>query len=67
MCINMHEFIYARMQSFWSRLAGKFGTKFYWRENGEERSIVNAVAAIDTCLREPVGKLQCSTIRGEDE
>lgn len=54
-------------RSFWSKLAGKYGTKFYWQDNGEDVSIVNAVAAIDNCLREPMGRLQCSTIRGELE
>ncbi|KAG7668083.1 putative Thylakoid lumenal 15.0 kDa protein 2, chloroplastic [Nannochloris sp. 'desiccata'] len=54
-------------RTFWSRLAGRFGTKFYWRDNGEDAAIVNAVAAIDNCLREPLGKLQCNTIRGELE
>ena len=31
------------LQNFWSRLAGKFGTKFYWQDRGEEAAIVNAV------------------------
>eukprot|EP00890_Picochlorum_soloecismus_P006015 jgi/Picsp_1/6414/NSC_03762-R1_thylakoid lumen kda protein len=54
-------------RTFWSRLAGKYGNKFYWRDAGEDVAIVNAVAAIDNCMREPVGKLQCNTIRGELE
>ncbi|PRW20953.1 thylakoid lumenal kDa chloroplastic [Chlorella sorokiniana] len=54
-------------RSFWSRLAGRFGTKFYWQEKGTDVSIVNAVAAIDNCLREPISRNQCSTIRGELE
>ena len=54
-------------RSFWSRLAGRFGTKFYWRENGEDVAIVNAVAAIDHCMREPMSKLQCNDIQGELE
>lgn len=54
-------------RSFWSRLAGRFGTKFYWQERGQDVSIVNAVAAIDNCLREPIGRGQCSSIRGELE
>ncbi|PNH00506.1 Thylakoid lumenal protein 2, chloroplastic, partial [Tetrabaena socialis] len=29
-------------RSFWGRLAGKFGNKFYWQENGEAASILNA-------------------------
>lgn len=113
-----------RQQNFWSRLAGRFGTKFYWQDKGQDVSIVNAVAgadadschradsccpvrcahnnvvlplacecsqlahaspsrctqplhslppalpcptAIDNCLREPIGRNQCSTIRGELE
>lgn len=31
-------------QNFWSRLAGRFGTKFYWQDKGQDVSIVNAVA-----------------------
>ena len=31
------------MQTFWSRLAGKYGNKFFWQERGEEAAIVNAV------------------------
>lgn len=54
-------------RSFWSRLSGKYGTKFYWQDQGEDVAIINAVAAIDNCLREPIGKLQCTTIRGELE
>ena len=54
-------------RSFWSKLAGKFGTKVYWQDNGEDVAIVNAVAAIDNCLREPIGRLQCSTVVGELE
>ena len=38
-----------------SRVASKYGTKFYWQENGEEASISNAVSAIDSCLREAWG------------
>lgn len=52
-------------QSFWTRLAGKYGNKFYWRENGEEAAIKSAVSAINTCLREPPGRLQCSKIQGD--
>jgi hypothetical protein len=46
-------------RSFWSRLANKFGTKRYWSEKGQEAAIVNAVNAIDVCLREPMGVGQC--------
>lgn len=50
---------------FWTQLQGKYGTKFYWTEAGEEASIVNAVSAIDTCLREPEGPKKCTTVQGE--
>ena len=46
------------------RCAGKFGTKKYWSTSGEDTAIVNSVAAIDSCLREPVGVGQCANIRG---
>lgn len=49
-------------RNFFSRLSGKFGTKFYWQEKGEDSAIVNAVAAIDACLREEPGRGQCSDI-----
>ncbi|GLI71385.1 hypothetical protein VaNZ11_016578 [Volvox africanus] len=52
-------------RSFWGRLAGKYGNKFYWQENGEAASILNAVSAIDTCLREEPGRFKCSTVQGE--
>lgn len=32
------------LQSFWSRLAGKYGTKFYVKEKGEAEAILNAVS-----------------------
>lgn len=49
--------------SFWTRLASKYGTKFYWQENGEEASISNAVSAIDTCFREDQGRSKCAKIQ----
>lgn len=51
-------------RSFWSRLAGQYGNQFYWKEKGENEAILNAVSAIDTCLREPQGKFKCSKIQG---
>ena len=51
-------------QNFWSRLAGKYGTKKYWQNNGEEVSILSAVSAINRCLREPIGRGQCSQVDG---
>eukprot|EP00892_Ulva_mutabilis_P011457 jgi/Ulvmu1/8684/UM047_0024.1 len=53
-------------RSFWSRLAGKYGNKFYWQENGQEASITAAVSAINTCLREPPGRFKCSQIQSAD-
>ncbi|KAJ8754047.1 hypothetical protein K2173_001945 [Erythroxylum novogranatense] len=47
-------------RSFWSRLAGKYGNMFYWKEKGEDTSIESAVMAISSCLREPVGPNNCS-------
>ncbi|KAG2453244.1 hypothetical protein HYH02_002567 [Chlamydomonas schloesseri] len=52
-------------RSFWGRLAGKYGNKFYWQENGEAASILNAVSAIDSCLREEPGRFKCSTVQGD--
>ena len=31
------------LQRFWSSLAGKYGNKFYWQDNGQEAAVVNAV------------------------
>ncbi|KAL0543763.1 hypothetical protein IC582_018868 [Cucumis melo] len=50
-------------RSFWSRLAGKYGNIFYWKEKGEDSSIESAVMAISSCLREPVGPNNCSEIK----
>lgn len=54
----------APLQSFWGRLAGKYGNKFYWQENGEAQAILDAVSAIDTCLREPSGRAKCANVQG---
>ncbi|XP_044502942.1 thylakoid lumenal 15.0 kDa protein 2, chloroplastic [Mangifera indica] len=50
-------------RSFWSRLAGKYGNMFYWKEKGEDASIEAAVMAITNCLREPVGPNNCSEVK----
>ncbi|KAL4339675.1 hypothetical protein GQ457_08G019180 [Hibiscus cannabinus] len=50
-------------RSFWSRLAGKYGNMFYWKEKGEDASIEAAVMAISKCLREPVGPNNCSEVK----
>ncbi|XP_044964041.1 thylakoid lumenal 15.0 kDa protein 2, chloroplastic-like isoform X1 [Hordeum vulgare subsp. vulgare] len=49
-------------QSFWSRVAGKYGNMFYWKEKGEMRPIEGAVTAISRCLREPTGASNCSEV-----
>ncbi|XP_074592699.1 thylakoid lumenal 15.0 kDa protein 2, chloroplastic isoform X2 [Curcuma longa] len=46
-------------RSFWSRVAGKYGNMFYWKEKGEDASIEAAVVAISSCLREPTGANNC--------
>eukprot|EP00475_Leptophrys_vorax_P045576 TRINITY_DN9510_c0_g3_i1.p1 TRINITY_DN9510_c0_g3~~TRINITY_DN9510_c0_g3_i1.p1 ORF type:complete len:262 (-),score=-6.01 TRINITY_DN9510_c0_g3_i1:300-1085(-) len=50
-------------RSFWSRLAGKYGNVFFWREKGEDAAIEAAVVAIDACLREEAGPRQCSEVK----
>ncbi|XP_042493783.1 thylakoid lumenal 15.0 kDa protein 2, chloroplastic [Macadamia integrifolia] len=50
-------------RSFWSRLAGRYGNMFYWKEKGEDASIEAAVMAISNCLREPAGSSNCSEIK----
>ncbi|KAK7277520.1 hypothetical protein RJT34_22534 [Clitoria ternatea] len=50
-------------RSFWSRLAGKYGNIFYWKEQGEDASIEAAVTAISNCLREPVGPNNCAEVK----
>ncbi|XP_057425732.1 thylakoid lumenal 15.0 kDa protein 2, chloroplastic-like [Lotus japonicus] len=49
-------------RSFWSRLAGKYGNIFYWRDKGEDASVEAAVMAISSCLRELVGPNNCSEV-----
>ncbi|KAG6504927.1 hypothetical protein ZIOFF_037275 [Zingiber officinale] len=46
-------------RSFWSRVAGKYGNMFYWKEKGEDASIEAAVVAISSCLRESTGPSNC--------
>jgi hypothetical protein len=40
---------------FWTRLAGKYGTTFYVKENGMDVAIENAIEAIVSCLRNEDG------------
>lgn len=49
------------VQSFWSRLAGKYGNKFYWQEKGEAASILNAVSGaggVGGWVSGPAGQLE---------
>ncbi|XP_076947166.1 thylakoid lumenal 15.0 kDa protein 2, chloroplastic-like [Bidens hawaiensis] len=50
-------------RSFWSRLAGKYGNMFYWKEKGEDASVEAAVMEISNCLREPVGANNCAEVK----
>mmetsp|Transcript_20424 Transcript_20424/g.69486 ORF Transcript_20424/g.69486 Transcript_20424/m.69486 type:complete len:220 (+) Transcript_20424:39-698(+) len=52
-------------RNFWTRLAGKYGTKFYWQNNGEGDAIQKAVNAISTCVHEPPGRGQCAKVYGD--
>lgn len=36
---------------FWQRLQGRYGTSRYWRDNGEDVSIINAVESIVFCAQ----------------
>ncbi|KAJ1270329.1 hypothetical protein BS78_06G045500 [Paspalum vaginatum] len=49
-------------RNFWSRVAGKYGNMFYWKEKGEDASIEAAVTAISRCLRDPTGTNNCSEV-----
>ena len=40
---------------FWTRLQGRFGTSRYYRDNGEDVAITNAVEAIAYCLQQEDG------------
>lgn len=64
-CVNLNvgaNVDFAVPRNFWTRLANKYGTKFYWQNAGEEAAIEATVNAIDACLREPQGRGQCATI-----
>jgi len=39
-------------RTFWIELQTRFGNQFYVRENGEDRSILDALGSIETCLRQ---------------
>ncbi|CAL9782186.1 unnamed protein product [Musa acuminata subsp. burmannicoides] len=49
-------------RNFWSRVAGKYGNMFYWKEKGEDASIEAAVMAISSCLREPTAPNNCMEV-----
>jgi hypothetical protein len=50
------------LQSFWSRLAGKYGNKFYWQEKGEAASILSAVSYKLQVLRIRSRALACLSL-----
>ena len=54
-------------RTFWTKLSSRYGTTFYWKDNGEGASILNTVAAIDSCFREEPGTKKCTTILNADE
>lgn len=43
-------------RTFWTRLAGRYGTKKYWQDNTVEAAINVATGAINACVRDPEGK-----------
>ncbi|KAJ8905482.1 hypothetical protein NDN08_001989 [Rhodosorus marinus] len=48
---NVGEDVYAKLPPrFWSVLASKYGNQFYVRKNGEDRSILDSLDAINSCL-----------------
>ncbi|KMZ67658.1 Thylakoid lumenal 15.0 kDa protein 2, chloroplastic [Zostera marina] len=49
-------------RNFWSRVEGKYGNMFYWRDNGEDASVDGAVMAITKCLRNPEDPNSCSEV-----
>ncbi|KAF3786924.1 Thylakoid lumenal 15-protein 2 [Nymphaea thermarum] len=60
---NVGELIHANVpHNFWSRVSGKYGNMFYWKEKGEEAAIEAAVTAISKCLTEP-NSTNCSEIQ----
>ncbi|UPQ99485.1 thylakoid lumenal 15.0 kDa protein [Chloropicon primus] len=54
-------------RNFWSKVAGKFGNKFYWQDQGADRAIINSVNAIDFCVREPESRLKCTKLSSLEE
>ena len=54
-------------RNFWSKVAGKFGNKFYWSDQGPDRAIINSVNAIDACVREPEGRFKCTKLQSLEE
>lgn len=39
-------------RTFWVELQTRYGNQFFVRENGEDRSIIEALESIETCLRQ---------------
>ena len=41
-------------QNFWTRLASKYGNKFFWQEQGEASAMLNAVSHQATIFASPL-------------
>eukprot|EP00466_Bigelowiella_natans_P004203 jgi/Bigna1/47030/estExt_Genewise1.C_90118 len=39
-------------RNYWGRVSGKFGAKTYWQKEGADTAVVNAIGAIDSCVRQ---------------
>ena len=46
---------------FWTELQARYGNLFYVRDEGEQSSVLNSVAALTTCLAKPEG---CTVVPG---
>ena len=54
-------------RNFWTKLSSRYGTSFYWKDQGEGASILNTVAAIDSCFREEPGGGKCTSVLNADD
>jgi TPM domain len=62
--LNFHvgDDVYKLMpRNFWIELQTRFGNMYYVRENGEDNAIIDALAAVKTCLLKDGG---CSVVPG---
>lgn len=50
---NVGDQVYRVLQrTFWVELQTRFGNQYYVREEGEDQAIIQALSAIETCLRQ---------------